>query len=273
MKKAFVFSLSVLSLIVLVSSFKNGPANRGHDKTGSPISSGMCMNCHSSGSFSPELHVSMFDGANQVDSYDPGKMYTLRYETTTTGNPSVFGFQTVVLNSSNENAGSFDNVPTGFQLIDLNGADYVEHASPRTSNTFEVSWTAPSDATEEITIYAAGIAANASNNTSGDGGDTSKLVLQPNTSNIQLLSSMSKDLFSLKANLVSNKLITQQSASDSAIKYAIINQNGQLISQVKNVENSLRTEFEISVDDLMPGLYFLHASNGKERHSEKFYKQ
>ena len=65
----------------------------------------------------------MFDGANQVDSYDPGKMYTLRYETTTTGNPSVFGFQTVVLNSSNENAGSFDNVPTGFQLN--NG---IEHA-------------------------------------------------------------------------------------------------------------------------------------------------
>lgn len=273
LKNTFVILFAIVSLVLLGSSFINGPANRGHDKTGSPLSDGTCLNCHSSGAYSPSLLVALFDGETEVDSYEPGKIYTLKYQLINSGSPAGFGFQTVALNDNDENAGTFSNLPDGFRKITLKEVDYVEHSSPRPISSFEVNWTAPEEATEEITFYSAGVAANGNNNNGGDGADIDMITFQPNTSSAEeIASDKNKDPFTLKGNLVKNHLPIVLSYPNEDYTFHLYDTQGTLIRTLSIAKNK-DPLIDLPVSDLASNIYYLQGINQSQSKTIRFFKK
>lgn len=143
------------------------------DRTGSPISSGLCSACHAGGSFGTTFQITVRDlGNNIVTSYIPGAQYTVEYIVAgTTGTPSGFGMQSAILDASNSNAGSFGSVSTtSTQVSTIGGIQFVEQQGASSSGLFIVDWTAPSSGTGSVTVYGNGIAINGNGGTSGDAG-------------------------------------------------------------------------------------------------------
>lgn len=271
-KNTFIILFALFSLSILGTAFINGPANRGHDKTGSPLSDGTCLNCHSSGSFSPSLHVAMFEGDSEVDSYEPGKTYTLKYQLINTGSPAAFGFQTVALDESDETIGTFSDLPDGFRKINLKEVDYVEHSSPRPLSSFEVSWTAPADATGEISFYSAGVAANGNNNTGGDGADTDVISFLPNTSSSdEVFSDLNRDVFMLKSNLVNNHISILLNDAKQDHTFYLFDSRGTLI-KTQTVSKNNGKQIDLPVADLPSNFYYLQGINRQQGKTVKFFK-
>lgn len=160
----------------------NGPANMGvGDRTGSPVGGGQaCMECHSGGSYSPTLAITVKDGDNMiVDSYLPGETYTLEYTVSAgVGSPAGYGLQSLLLSAAagNAEAGNVNSVSSSnTQISEDEGHQYIEHLGTSTSGIFTAEWTAPAIGFGVINIYGRGLAVNGTGNTSGDQ-QTSSLV-------------------------------------------------------------------------------------------------
>lgn len=272
MKKAFIGVSALFLIFLITSAYINGPAKRGHDKTGSPVSSGKCLDCHSGGQYSPSLSIKMLDGDMEVNSYEPGKTYTLKYQLFNTGSPAAFGFQTTVLDPSNQFAGSFGTVPSGFQQTTLKEVKYVEHSSPRPLSSFQIDWTAPAESNETITIYAGSVAVNGNNNTGGDGGDVDALVLQPATSSVVEGYDEDSEIFQLIKNPVDGELPVRIESGAASIRFTIIGSDGRKIAQwlEKNPEAGMTFTFDLS--NLEHGLYFLIGEKPGSRQATRFIR-
>ena len=145
-----------------------GAANLGlGDKTGGPVSSGTCAQCHSGGSFGANTVIELInDSGNVVTSYTSGQLYTIR--TTVSGSSSGFGSQTVALTATNTNAGSMSSPSANTQIITVSGRSFMEHTSASVTGVFEVFWLAPAVGTGDINLYGVGLAVNGNGGTSGD---------------------------------------------------------------------------------------------------------
>jgi hypothetical protein len=179
--KKHVLTLSVIfgGLWIILSSNASGAgADQGTDRTGSPLSGeSFCGDCHGANAFRPTIEIAVLDGATAIQSYTPGRTYTMRVTiAATTGTPNGYGFQAVSLNNANANAGTFGTPPAGMRTIDLGGRRYIEHTRRSTSNIFSIPWTAPARGAGRVRVFAAGIAANGSGS-SGDGAVKGELAL------------------------------------------------------------------------------------------------
>lgn len=172
MKSKNFYTISAISLgLFLWIANAAGPGTvQNIDRTGSPLSPGACAACHEGGAFAPSMTAELLDSGMPVLQYEPDKTYTLRVRVNAgAGSPARYGFQAVALTSAgNTNAGTWGATPTGFKKITMQGREYVEHNTPRSSNTLEMPWTAPASAAESIRFYASAIAANNNSNSSGD---------------------------------------------------------------------------------------------------------
>lgn len=172
--KVFLF----LSVALFVLGNSNGPGNSGFQVTGAPGSflqnngqPGTCANtgCHSGGNFNPSLSIELLDNGSAVTAYEPAKSYQVKITATAgMGTPSEYGFQSVVLDANNNQAGDWGDIGAGKHKISLGGRSYVEHSTPSTAGTFEMEWIAPALGTGNVTIFAAVNAANGNNNNTGD---------------------------------------------------------------------------------------------------------
>ncbi len=148
------------------------------DKTGSPLSSGTCSQCHSGqqqGSTTVELINS---SGSVVNNYLPGQSYIIR--TTVVSPLNSTGSQTVALTANNNNAGTMTNAITpNTQISTVSNVDYMEHQGTSSSNVFEVNWISPASGTGPISLYAAGLGVNNAGGSSGDsfaGNDVTTIV-------------------------------------------------------------------------------------------------
>ena len=154
-------------------------ANPPNGRTGAP-GDGLCSDCHTQLSPPQDGTVSI---SGMPATITPNMVYTL---TVTVDNPnglaSLGGFQMVVLNSGNTNAGSMDNPSTSSTVTPAGGRVYHEHNpvlsfGAGTQVMYSVDWTAPPGPDMEvITAYAAGNVANGNGSNSGD------LIVTTNTS-------------------------------------------------------------------------------------------
>jgi hypothetical protein len=173
LKFIYVLLLSAFALMVLQSR-SGGPAANGlGDRTGSPLSSATCSACHSGGSFSPSLAITVRDASsNTVTSYTPGQNYTIEFNVTAgTGTPGGYGMQAVAISpsSGNAQAGTMGAVISSNTQISLfNTRSYIEHLGINASGTFLVNWTAPASGFGTVSIHACGNTVNANGGTSGD---------------------------------------------------------------------------------------------------------
>jgi hypothetical protein len=173
MKLRLLFVLFSCGLAWFVLSSRSGglAAAGNQDRSGSPVSSGQCSNCHSGGSFNAQASITVRDGGgNAVTSYIPGNSYTIELVISGSG-ANGYGSQLSVLDASNNNAGTFGSaITSNTQVSTLFGRSLLEHSGISASGVFQANWTAPSAGTGTITLYANGIAVNGNGGTSGDQG-------------------------------------------------------------------------------------------------------
>ena len=211
------------------------------DRTGSPLSTGIsCSQCHS-GAFN-----------NATTQYTPGDTYALEYNVSSNFG-FARGFQSVILNNTNAQAGNLTSPGANTAIVPLNGRVYVEHSTPAfsaNSYIFTTNWTAP-NGMEDITIYASGIVGNGNNAPSGDEAiNPISLTLSNNTlsntsfelkSNIKLFPNPSKGFFNIDLGKVYDFTTLE-----------ITNINGQVIKTIKTT-NRKNIPFNLEVSN---GLYF-----------------
>lgn len=283
----FVHSLPILLLAAFIFSFSNGPAGgdggngpRMQDRSGSPFAHSQgatCAACHNNGSFNPGLTIELLEDGSSVDEYVPGQTYTLRYTVNANaGSPNKYGVQSVVLTNSNDaNAGTFGDAPSGTRVAPIDDRNYFEHSTGSNDNTFEIEWIAPEEELGEITIFAAGVAANGNGNNGGDNGTAATLTVAQST-NVSSLSGLELLPIDMTVfpNPVKNVLnLELKSSVQGTYQMEILDLRGTVLAS-----RQLDLDFETNrisenVDHLSPGIYLVRVTDGQKLVSGKVLKQ
>ena len=176
----FFFLLGACFLLLSNKGGRNEPCS------GAPFenNSKACSECHSGGSFTPAITFVVKDSlGNTVDSYIPGNTYNLEMAvSSTTGSPKAYGFQAVIVDENNAQAGSFVSLGEKVRKLTLQNRTYLTQISPLTSGVFTAKWKAP-NTTGTLKLFMSGLATNGNNNTSGDKATTASFNINPsNTS-------------------------------------------------------------------------------------------
>jgi len=185
----FLAIFLTIGTTVLFLANSSGPASNGNYYTGAPSAGGgmesTCSTCHRSGSFGePQLDVTFIDDEGvEIDPslYLPGRTYmvTVAVGHTMTA-PVAHGFQSQILNASNEVAGIMSEPGTGVQISNGpagSGRQYAEHNTPNADSTFTFAWTAPEEGAGEVKMYVVGNLVNRAAGTGGDNGSSSPTIL------------------------------------------------------------------------------------------------
>ncbi|MFI5204146.1 MAG: choice-of-anchor V domain-containing protein [Flavobacteriales bacterium] len=170
MKKTILTLTLIGVFTVLIAKNSGVGAALGQDRTGSPVGlSTQCGACHNGGSVTPAITLHMLDTAGfSVTSYSPGETYIYEVELST-GGAQQFGFQSVGLfTADNTNAGTLTALSPNTKITTLGSRKYGEQISKTPNGVFQMQWVAPTNAGGEIKFYAAGVAVNGNNSSSGD---------------------------------------------------------------------------------------------------------
>ncbi len=165
----FIYTLFILGAISCLFMSNSFTPNDG--LTGSTGST--CSNCHSGGNFGGSIAIT-----GVPTSITPNAAYVVTVTINkTTGTSGRAGFELNVVNSAGAKFGTLSLPGTGVAVTSAAGTQqYAKHGSVQSfvntgigSKSWTFTWTAPATSTNNnITFYAAGLVANANNNTSGD---------------------------------------------------------------------------------------------------------
>lgn len=257
MRKNYIIvsGLLIACAFVMMSS----SSGRTDDRTGAP-SAGNCGNCHSGGSLSASINIGVTEkgGAiTPVTSYKPGKTYNIAVAVL--GTSVAKGFQSTVLDATNSKTGTTANPSSGSRIISANSRDIVVQSSPSLVGTWTYEWTAPANATGDVTVYAAGVAANGMNGDNGDQAVTSKITLTLDASS----GTARNTVTSLSA--YPNPCIDVLQLSNTVDKITVTGINGA----VYPLEF---TGMTLNTRALPQGFYYLKWSRGSESGMMKFQK-
>ncbi|MEY4927713.1 MAG: hypothetical protein RI894_2149 [Bacteroidota bacterium] len=171
MKKNILYSALTIVVAALLMSNSGGRASSGFDSTGRVSATQTCQQCHNGGGFgNATIAITVTNGTGApVTNYIAGLTYNVRITISAATNSPAAGFQAVVVNSANAQAGTLAAVSNNVHISLLNGREYAEQTQASTLKTFDFSWTAPAAGTGIIKIFAAG---NAVNDTGGSAGDS-----------------------------------------------------------------------------------------------------
>jgi len=151
---------AVLLTLCLLYAFSSNPPNA---NTGAP-GEGNCTSCHTGSNAS-------FDGSVAIQGLPeiiiPNTTYSLSVVTkVSAGSPARAGFQMVVLDNLNNNAGNLNNAGNGAAVMNQGGKNYFEHSTALPFNSIDsvewtVEWTAPATiASDSIKVYINSILGN-----------------------------------------------------------------------------------------------------------------
>ncbi|TNE59848.1 MAG: HYR domain-containing protein [Bacteroidetes bacterium] len=157
-----------LCILVWLANSGNPPTGR----TGAPFD-GHCNNCHDG------ANPGGFDGTVTVDGLpdpiEPNTTYPLMITLTpTAGSPVRGGYQLVVVDGNNVNAGNLATVNGQSGTEFFAGREYIEHRGAKVFSgggpaTWDFNWTSPASAGgNTIQLYFIGNFTNGNNNDSGD---------------------------------------------------------------------------------------------------------
>lgn len=282
-KKSLIFPVLILLIFTFFQSFKSntynyhsesyesinsgGRATANNDgNTGAPLESGtVCATCHNSGVFGTSISISVKDNVGtDVDFYVPGDTYSIVFTVNeSSGSPAGYGFQSTSLNSSNVDAGTFQNPSANTTIATVTkygGRTYVEHnGGVSSANEFTVDWVAPVLGSGDITLYYVGNAVNGTGSTGGDDGTSGDTFVMSE-------SALSVEDMSFKSQLnlypnpnEGNNVTIELGDIYEAVDLEIVNLLGQTI--LKKTENNTN-QLVLSLDS-KPGLYFAKVTTDK----------
>lgn len=268
--KKYIYSIMLIAgALALLSNAAGRGTISGQGASGAPGDGLTCAsgNCHgSTGSFGTEINISLSKDGEEVSSYLPGETYALAITINATmGTPSRYGFQmTAVVDQDNSGAGAFSDVSSNAQMLNLNGRAYLEHNGPSNSETFMATWTAPEEGSGDVTVFAAGIAANGNGGTSGDTGATGSVTLaESDLSSVKILTN---DEMSFSPNPAIDFIKVDTELNQSML-YDVLNINGAKVTS-GNIENNT-----IDISNLTNGLYIVTVSGEDFIYRQKIYKR
>ncbi|MCO6480250.1 MAG: T9SS type A sorting domain-containing protein [Phaeodactylibacter sp.] len=277
MKFRMLYTLFTLTGAALLwTNNSSGPASvQGLDRTGSPLSPGPCQACHSAGAFSPTLTLEILDGGAPVTEYEPGKTYRMRVVADADG-AAGYGFQAVALTGADDvQAGEFSNPGADIKVTPLNGRQYPEHSMRRTSNIFEIDWTAPEAGTGDVRFYSAVVAANG---TGSSGGDGSAFLTSPVTLAEGAISSAEDkelfDAFTIFPNPMESRLnLRFNSRERGEYQLRVVSLQGQRLLE-RRIEVAAGEQVQgIDVNGLPTGVYTVSVTDGRKVSSRKVVKR
>lgn len=169
MKKILMLGLA---LPVIALAYSGGPPN---GMTGAP-GEGTCIGCHTGNSLNDAAGSLQIDGPL---TYEPGETYTISVLLGHSGQ-SRWGFELTDLG-----VGSISSTDGNTQV----SGNYIKQTSAGTFNgqsgstvSWSFEWTAPESGTGNVTLYAAGNAANGNFSNSGDYIHTTSVTIEESTS-------------------------------------------------------------------------------------------
>lgn len=253
-------TLKLIALSFAVFILISNKGGRNEACTGAPFENNKfaCGDCHSGGSFTPEVEISLKDKNNlAVSQYVAGDEYTIEMKISSlTGKPAYYGFQAVVTDQRQKQAGEFLALGDKVRKLTFSERVYIMQISPKPDGLYTAKWKATAEDT--ATVYIAGLAANGNN---GTGGDKTKVAsfLFTKTS-----ATSTSDLNILKVQL---------------LKYTLVNDVLHFTKEVRNVSvfdlngNKVKQDFsDYGVYNLLPGLYVVQYNYNGQMYAEKFMK-
>ncbi len=185
---------AVFLVLFLLYAFSSGLSSQ---DTGAP-GEGNCTRCHATGNAS-------FDGAVTLqglpDVVIPNTTYSISVVTkVNAGSPSRAGFQMVILDGADNNAGNMTNPANGAAVKETGGKNYLDHSPAQSFNgvdsvAWTVDWTAPSTiANDSIKVYINSIIGNG-------GGSSNDLMVSSQTAHVfQVATALPVEVTILEAN-------------------------------------------------------------------------
>ena len=176
-----VVLLSATSIFIVFNASSNGRGSE--DRTGAPGSSGTCASCHGgSNNLNGQVSLELIDKTSSavVNEYIPGNTYIVSVKAS--GTSTKMGFQSTILNSSNQNIGSIAN-PSSGAAVYTSGRNIAGHTSGSSTGSWTYEWTAPSSDQGVATIYGVSVISNKNSTDNGDQVVTNKITINPAASN------------------------------------------------------------------------------------------
>ncbi len=177
-KTWFVLVIVFLIPLIVWSSSRNPPLAR----TGAPGES-TCASCHGGGPGGGRVAITSSTGTT----YTPGVTQHLTV-TITDANAAAWGYEMTAVQAAatSTGAGTFVATDTNSGVRTSGTKSYAaqlnDFAGTTGSHTYAVDWTPPATNVGNVTLYAAGLGADNSGDTSGDSTYTTNLTLTPSTS-------------------------------------------------------------------------------------------
>lgn len=272
-----LFAAAFCAVLFLNNSGGAGAAQQA-DFTGSPLSSGICSECHGGGSFAPTVAAQLLKNNAVVTQYEPGEDYTFRLTiTATNGTPSRYGFQAVALRSANNaNAGAWDSAPAGTRLTTIANRQYFEHSSPRATSSFDIKWEAPAAGTGAVSFYAVGNAVNGNGGTSGDAAAAlaQALVVSERATSSAFEVKELAAFINAYPNPVGEQLnLTIELQESGRYFLSIFDTNGKEIQRKTVQLLSGKNQETLNVENLAAGHYAVRLSDGERVKTQQIVKK
>ena len=240
---------------------------------GDPVAAPVCATsgCHGGGqinAFTGNISITS-NAANNI--YKIYSTYTITYTVTESGKVR-FGFESVVLNSSNNAIGTFTviNSANTYSAIS-SGRRFVGHVNAGSNKVWTVKWKAPSTYGGPVTFYAAGNAANGNGN--ADAGDhiyKSTLILYPAVNAGISEQAAGQIKLSLYPNPASNEVNVETTDASTSIDLYDINMKHVLSFIPENPSNGI-FKTKINISSLQTGVYFVHVQTKNEEAVTKLF--
>lgn len=268
------YTLGIIGLLIGILIFSASPSFTYQDgapvgRTNAPgemtCNDGNCHFGNSLNSGTGNLAVELLRNGSAVSKYSPGETYTVKVELTDQ-NMNAAGYQLTALDDSNERAGTFQ--ASGNSQIQMGrNRQYLTHTSPATSfegntQTWELTWEAPTSDKGAVTFYAAGNAANGNGRPTGDFIYASSDTVEVDQTTSVKKQSLAKKI-SVYPNPVQSKLNLDLPGNlNGALNLQLVGINGKSYTDFGQFGSGSDNNIQISIpQNLKPGLYLLKLSS------------
>ncbi len=242
----------VLGVLVWLANANNPPTGR----TGSPFDTGSCNDCHEGGNFTGSVSIS---GLPAIVA--PSTTYPLEITLAPlSGNPSRGGFQLVVVDGNNQNAGDLAAANTQSGTEFFLGREYLEHRAPKLFGggpaTWNFNWTSPAAAGRDtIRFYFIGNFCNGNGSSSGDVAFTGVRALRFGADTTSSAEERLRPLaLRLYPNPAAQRVFVWSANETSSLEIELIDGAGRLVRKT-----TLAAGEGLWIGDLAPGMYLLRA--------------
>jgi hypothetical protein len=282
-KKHILLTLSAAFIYITTSSYHGGAAAEGSlNRTGAKASTAGCAGsgCHTGSSPAAVAAIYVDSAGVPVTKYTAGKTYNIRI----VGRHSLndeFGFQFAAVSgtgSAQVQAGTFGtSLPASVQKTVLSGLDLLEHSdhiaavAPADSFVTTVTWTAPTTAVGNITLY---LAVNAINgNHMADMNDysaTKSIVLPAYSSSVSLAETANTATsVSISPNPANGIVSISYNGAETAYSVKVLDITGKVMA-IEPCISKVSTTFDASA--WPTGLYLVTITDGQQSITKQFQK-